>query len=91
MSWWYPDSLLHHLLLTHWLCASGSVSAAGNSSSIFFEASHFSNSHVLLPLWKSGFLAGDTGAWDGLCQAYYPARVLRDLLEEYGDVPFHGI
>ena len=46
---------------------------------------------VLLPLWKSGFLYGNTAAWDALCIAYYPARVLRELLQEVQDVPFHGI
>ena len=44
--------------------------------------------HVLLPLWKSGCLAGDACAGDSLCEAYYPALVLRDLLEDYGDTPF---
>ena len=44
--------------------------------------------HVLLPLWKSGFLAGDVYTWDSLCLAYYPASLLRDLLSDYGDVPF---
>ena len=44
--------------------------------------------HVLLPLWKSGFLAGDAPSWDSLIDAYYPAMVFRDLLNEYGDVDF---
>jgi len=44
--------------------------------------------HVLLPLWKSGFLVGDEHSWESLCTAYHPARLLRDLLSDYGDVPF---
>jgi hypothetical protein len=47
--------------------------------------------HVLLPLWKSGFLYGDPVSWNAFCAAYFPASILRDLLREYGDVPFHGI
>jgi hypothetical protein len=47
--------------------------------------------HVLLPLWKSGYLAGDKASWESFCLAYYPARLLRDLLRDYGDTPFHGI
>ena len=41
--------------------------------------------HVLLPLWKTGFLAGDVRAWDSLMTAYYPARLLGSLLDDYGD------
>ena len=44
--------------------------------------------HVLLPLWKSGFLAGDHDSWNSFCLAYYPAAQLRDLLVDYGDIPF---
>ena len=44
--------------------------------------------HVLLPLWKSGFLAGDHDSWNSFCLAYYPAAQLRDLLADYGDIPF---
>jgi hypothetical protein len=47
--------------------------------------------HVLLPLWKSGFLHGDNDSWGVLCDTYYPASVLRDLLKDYQDTPFHGI
>lgn len=47
--------------------------------------------HILLPLWKSGMLAGDVTSWDAFSAAYYPVTVLRDLLEDYGDVPFSGI
>jgi hypothetical protein len=47
--------------------------------------------HVLLPVWKSGFLFGDKASWGSLCTAYYPARILRDLLQDYGDIPFRGI
>ena len=47
--------------------------------------------HVLLPLWKSGFLYGDSPSWNSFCAAYFPASILRDLLREYGDTPFHGI
>ena len=47
--------------------------------------------HVLLPLWKSGMLAGDDTAWLNFSRAYYPVATLRDLLEEYGDVNFMGV
>jgi hypothetical protein len=47
--------------------------------------------HVLLPLWKSGFLYEDPLSWGSFCDAYFPAAILRDLLLEYGDVPFAGI
>ena len=47
--------------------------------------------HILLPLWKSGFLAGCREDWEAFSLAYYPVRILRDLLQEYGDVPFAGI
>jgi hypothetical protein len=47
--------------------------------------------HVLLPLWKSGFLYRDPSSWDAFCAAYFPASILRDLLHEYGDTQFHGI
>ena len=46
--------------------------------------------HVLLPLWKSGFLYDDPESWSAFCTAYFPATILRDLLREYGDVPFAG-
>ena len=46
---------------------------------------------MLLPLWKSGFLAGETDTWSSFAKAYYPARLLRDLLEDFGDTPFQGI
>jgi len=44
--------------------------------------------HVLLPLWKSGFLVSDEHSWELLCAAYYPAKLLRDLLSDCWDVPF---
>jgi len=44
--------------------------------------------HVLLPLWKSGYLHCDDSSWDSLCSAYHPVSLLRDLLSDYGDVPF---
>lgn len=47
--------------------------------------------HTLLPLWKSGMLAGCEPEWTALAKAYYPARLLKELLDEYGDVPFEGI
>jgi hypothetical protein len=50
--------------------------------------------HVLLPLFKSGFLhddPDDPGSWDVLCAVYYPAALLRDLWADYKDVPFHDI
>ena len=45
--------------------------------------------HVLLPLWKSGFLFSDSVSWLHLSLAYYPAKVLLDLLRELGDVDFY--
>jgi hypothetical protein len=36
--------------------------------------------HVLLPLWKSGFLYEDPLSWGSFCDAYFPAAILRDLL-----------
>jgi hypothetical protein len=47
--------------------------------------------HVLLPLWKSGFLYDDSESWSAFCSAYFPASILRDLLLDYGDTPFRGI
>ena len=47
--------------------------------------------HVLVPLWKSGHLAGSHRDWASLCEAYYPAKILRGVLEDLGDVPFSGI
>ena len=47
--------------------------------------------HVLLPLWKSGFLFGRDQDWENFAQAYFPTRVLLDLLHDFGDVPFQGI
>lgn len=47
--------------------------------------------HVLLPLWKSGFLAGCQADWDAFAAAYFPVRLLRDLLQDYGNVPFQGV
>ena len=47
--------------------------------------------HVLLPLWKSGFLAGSHDDWSSLCDAYYPARALHGLLEDYGDIEFEPV
>jgi len=44
--------------------------------------------HVLLPLWKLGYLYGDDSSWSSLCSAYYPASLLWDLLSDYGDVSF---
>ena len=46
--------------------------------------------HVLLPLWKSGFLLGQVTDWSSLARAYYPAAVLADLLDELGDTRFGG-
>ena len=44
--------------------------------------------HVLLPLWWSGFLYQDVASWEALTRAYYPAKVLDDLLTAYSDVDF---
>jgi hypothetical protein len=34
---------------------------------------------------------GDERTWDSLMVAYYPAKVLNDLLGEYGDLPFADV
>jgi hypothetical protein len=47
--------------------------------------------HVLLPLWKSGFLVGDAMAWDNLAEAYFPAKVMLGMLDKYGDVDFNPL
>ena len=47
--------------------------------------------HVLLPLWKSGFLSGDAWSWAAFGSAYYPVRLLHDLLQQYGDVDFSSL
>ena len=47
--------------------------------------------HVLLPLWKSGFLCGRDHDWESFSLAHYPTRVLLDLIDDYGDTPFQGI
>ena len=47
--------------------------------------------HVLLPLWWSGYLYDDGPSWSALCEAYYPARLLFDLLTELGDIDIRGI
>jgi hypothetical protein len=43
---------------------------------------------ILLQLYKSGFLHGDTASWAALREASHEAAVLSDLLEEYGDIEF---
>ena len=43
--------------------------------------------HVLLPLWKSGFVDGES--WCSLASASQTARTLLDLIKEYGDVDFN--
>ena len=47
--------------------------------------------HVLLPLWKSGFLYRDLPTWDSLSAAYPPMAILRKLLSKYGDVDFNNL
>lgn len=47
--------------------------------------------HILLPLWKSGFLVWCDVDWRSLCAAHYPARVLRELLQECGTVCFQPL
>jgi hypothetical protein len=47
--------------------------------------------HVLLPLWKSRFLAGCAFAWRALCAAHCPARALKGLLQEHGTVCFQPL
>ena len=37
--------------------------------------------HVLLPLWKSGFLCHDQKSWAQLCVAYRPMATLRRLIK----------
>jgi hypothetical protein len=47
--------------------------------------------HVLLPLWKSGFLCRDQKSWAQLCVAYRPMATLRRLIKKYGDVDFNQL
>lgn len=47
--------------------------------------------HVLLPLWKSGFLYDCRGSCATLRVAYKAANTLGNLLDEYGDVDFNPI
>ena len=47
--------------------------------------------HVLLPLWKRGYLDVNGADWNNLCTAYRPARALRELWSDYGDTEFYGI
>ena len=47
--------------------------------------------HILLPLWKSGYLAGETPTWKSFARAYYPVATLYHLLQDYGDVDFNPL
>ena len=47
--------------------------------------------HVLLPLWKSGFLYSCDFDWANLSRAYPPCAVLLALLAEFGDVDFNPL
>lgn len=47
--------------------------------------------HVLLPLWKSGFLFEDTKAWSALQAAYPIVATFHDLLRDLGDVDFRSL
>lgn len=47
--------------------------------------------HILLPLWKSGFLHGLDSTWAAFSTAYYPVQLLHDLLGAYGDVDFSSL
>jgi hypothetical protein len=47
--------------------------------------------HVLLPLWKSGFLCHDQKSWAQLCVAYRPMATLRRLIKKYGNVDFNQL
>jgi hypothetical protein len=48
--------------------------------------------HVLLPLWKSGFLCHDQKSWVQLCVTYHPmATTLCRLIKKYGDVNFNQL
>lgn len=47
--------------------------------------------HVLLPLWKSGFLYQDDVAWTSLATACTYSRTFLVLLREYGDVDFNSL
>lgn len=44
--------------------------------------------HVLIQLWKSGFLSHSDPGWTILRNVYSPADVLLQLLEKYGDTDF---
>ena len=45
--------------------------------------------HLLLLLWKSGFLLGD--GWSALCVASQPAATISRLLRRYGDTDFNPL
>ena len=47
--------------------------------------------HVLLPLWKSGFLYQCMDEWANLRLAYPPCATLFDLLDEFGEVDFNPL
>ena len=47
--------------------------------------------HILLPLWKSGFLVGDTATWTAFAAAFYFVKVFQELLDDHADVPFMAI
>jgi hypothetical protein len=47
--------------------------------------------HVLLPLFWSGFLSANTASWRSLADAYSPAEVLLELVDEFGDVDFNDL
>ena len=45
--------------------------------------------HVLLPLWKGGWLEADD--WSALAGASFEARTLLDLMKAYGDLDFNAL
>ena len=58
----------------------------------FFLSSQPALRHVLLPLWKSGYLFDcRQSSWPALCVAYHPANTLRLLLSEYDQVDFNPL
>ncbi len=47
--------------------------------------------HVLLPLWKSGFMYQAADEWQNLAIAYPEAATLLQLIDEYGDIQFGSL
>ena len=47
--------------------------------------------HVVLPLYKSGFIHRDDASWSTFRAVYHPANTMLLLLGEFGDVDFNAL